>query len=275
MVAAVALAACGGDPAPGADGAAGAVDATAGTDAADGAPAADAIFQIVDDDGDGLDDTWEQATATAYLPFLSVDPTDACPLGGIVYRLRPHPADPALILILYDHLFQNDCGLNGHIGDNEAFGVTVNPALPPPEGIVAMKVISHQGTPCQRITECGRCPGLDACETQTIDSTPWPVVYSSKDKHGGYVAESSCDVGFCLDSCVKAATPDGPPLVNAGEPAAHLTENLTAAGLIIAANGWTEMQLFDHDPWGPADFGSAGSVAGDLVDAAFDPAACP
>src|SRR5262245_44692480 len=112
--------ACGGSPASGGDG--GAIDSAAGGagGAASVDAAADAAPQIVDDDGDGLDDGWEQMVAEAYLPFLSLDPADGCPLGGIVYRLRPHPADPTLILILYDHLLQNDCGLNGHVGDDEA-----------------------------------------------------------------------------------------------------------------------------------------------------------
>jgi hypothetical protein len=259
-----ALAACGGADAA-------EVDASA----PDAPGLADGPLQIVDDDGDGLDDAWEQATAAAYLPFLSLDPTDGCARGGIVFRLRSHPANPALIFILYDHLFENDCGLNGHVGDNEAFGVTVDPMVAPPGGIVAMKAISHQGTPCQRITECGSCSGLNACETQTLGGMAWPVVYSSKDKHGGYVAETSCDVGFCLDSCVKATTPDVPPLVNAGEPAGHLTENLTSGGFITAANGWTEAQLLDYDPWGTVDFGSAGLVADDLIDPEFEAAACP
>ena len=63
-------------------------------------------------------------------------------------------------------------------------------------------------------------------------------------------------------------------MVNAGEPNAHLTEDLTDAGFITAANGWTEASLLHFNPWGGTDFGGAGNVTGDLTDPAFDLPAC-
>src|SRR5262245_27561660 len=39
---------------------------------------------IVDKDGDGLDDAMEDDLAKSYLPFLSLDPGDGCPLGGML-----------------------------------------------------------------------------------------------------------------------------------------------------------------------------------------------
>ena len=93
---------------------------------------------IIDLDRDGLDDAWENAIARAYLPILAGHPQDACPLDGFVYRIHKHPQDPALIHIIYDHLYQDDCGLGGHVGDDEVFAITVNPAKPAPLGITAM-----------------------------------------------------------------------------------------------------------------------------------------
>ena len=46
----------------------------------------------------------------------------------IVYRVRPHPDDSALIHVIVDRLFERDCGAGGHVGDNEVFGMTVDPA---------------------------------------------------------------------------------------------------------------------------------------------------
>lgn len=231
---------------------------------------------IVDLDGDGLDDALEAEIAASYLPFLSIDPTDGCPLGGVVYRAFPHPDDASLISVIYDHLFQNDCGLGGHVGDNEAFGVTVNPTKPAPSGIVSMRAVSHQGTPCERVTECGVCPGETACTTTMVAGVAWPVVFSSKDKHGGYALQESCNpLTTCFDSCALAPASAAVVMVNAGEPGKPLTNNLTTSGLITAANGWTEAELLDHDPWDAAkDFGGAGNIAGDLVDPAFVPPAC-
>ncbi|MDI1432076.1 hypothetical protein [Polyangium sorediatum] len=232
---------------------------------------------VVDQDGDGLDDTYEASLAESYLPFLSLDPDDGCPRGGIVYRVRPHPDDATRIHIVYDHLYERDCGLTAHAGDNEAFGVTIDPSIPPPAGILAMRAVGHQATLCEKTTECGACWDLPACATAMKDGALFPVVFSSKDKHAGYVEKDTCNPFLaCLDTCTLAPTSAKPPMVNAGEPDAPLVSNLTTQGFIHAANGWTEQELFDVNPWEPEkDFGGAGNVAGDLVDPAFVPPACP
>jgi hypothetical protein len=142
-----------------------------------------------------------------------------------------------------------------------------------------MKAISHQGTPCERDSTCGRCPGLSACETLADASrggVAWPAVWPSKDKHGSYVSRgASCSAfGTCFDSCEDATSPTVPQIVNAGEPGHPLTHDLTAAGLITAANGWKNQELFGFDPWSNQSFGGAGNVTGDLTDPAFVTPAC-
>lgn len=241
--------------------------------APDAPPEPDAPM-LVDDDGDGLDDTFELDVANAYLPFLSLDPNDGCRLSGLLVRVRPHPADPTKLSIIYDHLFETDCGLNGHIGDNEAFGIAIDPTLPAPDGILAIKTASHQNTPCQRITECTTCSGdaRRACERAASDN--FPILYASKDKHGQYATKGQCGFGTCFDTCTLATTAHRPPIVNAGEPGKPLTSNLTTNGFINPANGWSKPEVMNVDPWGPGDFGSAGNIAGDLQDATFEPAPC-
>jgi hypothetical protein len=231
----------------------------------------------VDLDGDGLDDGDEAALAAAYLPYLSVDPEDGCALGGIVYRIYPHPDDAAMLHVIYDHLFETDCGLGGHVGDNEVFAITVDPGKPAPEGIVAMRGISHQATLCEVESNCGTCDGLEPCESKDVGGKPVPVVYSSKDKHATYVRAESCSsFTICFDTCTLADAPATPVMVNAGEPGMPLTNDLTAAGLITEQNGWTERALFGFDPWDAAlEFGGAGVVADDLVDPAFVTPVCP
>jgi hypothetical protein len=264
--------ACGGGSSPDDPDAAGGDD-TPPPDAREDPPDAPPAF--VDHDLDGLDDGDELAWAVAYRPFLSVADDDGCALGGIVLRVFPHPDDPTLVAIIYDHLFETDCGFGGHTGDNEVFGATIDPAQPPPTGLVALVAASHQNTICERISACGRCPGLDACDTAMLDGVPTPVVYSSKDKHGTYATLSSCDpFATCFDACSLASASDDPPMVNAGEPTMHMIDDLTAQGFITAANGWTREEVFDHDPWGPDDFGGAGNIAEDLVDPTFVAAAC-
>ena len=235
----------------------------------------DAPPAMVDVDNDGLDDNTELAWARAFRPFVSVDDSDACPLGGFVVRVFPHPADPTLVAIIYDHLFETDCGFGGHTGDNEVFGATIDPAQPAPGGLVALVAASHQNTICERISACGKCTGQTACDTAMLDGVPTAVVYSSKDKHGTYATLSSCDpFATCFDACSLATASDDPPMANAGEPTMHMIDNLSTQGFITAANGWTKPEVFDVDPWGPDDFGGAGNIAEDLVDPTFLAAAC-
>lgn len=228
-----------------------------------------------DDDGDGLADDVELQLARDYLPYLSLDPEDGCPLSGLVARVREHPADPTKILIVYSHLFQRDCGLAGHVGDNEAFGIAIDPSLPAPAGILAIRTASHQNTPCERISECSTCAtdSRPRCDL----ATGWPVLYASKGKHGQYATMDRCSLlGTCFDQCTLATARTLPPIVNAGEPDHHLVTDLTAQGFITEANGWTEADLMHFDPWNEAmDFGGAGNVAGDLQDSTFEPAPCP
>ena len=228
---------------------------------------------FVDNDGDGLDDARELQLATDDLPYLSVAANDGCALGGLLVRVSPHPSDATKILIVYDHLYEHDCGLNGHVGDDEVFGVAIDPNVPAPAGILAVRAVSHQGTPCERDSQCATCSGdsRGACDM----SSGWPVVYSSKDKHGTYATMGSCStLTTCFDSCSLAAR-TLPPIVNAGEKAHPLIHDLTTEGFITAANGWTEASLMHFDPWNTTqDFGGAGNIASDLVDTAFIAAPC-
>jgi len=254
------------------DGDAGVVE-DAGSDAGlvldSGAP--DAGVTIVDLDRDGLDDAFEARLAVEYLPSLSHHPNDDCPLGGLIFRARPHPQDPSLVFIVYSYLLERDCGIGSHVGDNEAFGITVNPAKPAPAGLTAMRAISHQNTLCEKITTCGTCGSLAACEAGDAGR---PRYFSSRNKHGGYVQKSSCQlIAVCTDDCAVGER-FGVPMVNVGEPGAHLVEDLTDAGFITRDAGWTRTELFHFNPWGPEDFGGAGAPAGDLVDPAFDTPPC-
>ena len=226
---------------------------------------------FVDVDHDGLDDGEEDRIAHAYLPFLSIDPQDSCPLAGIVYRLRPHPMAPQTRLhLIVDVMYQADCGAAGHAGDDEVFALTIDPSRPAPDGILAVRAISHQGTPCEHVSDCGSCSGLSACTTATRNGAAYPVVFASKDKHGNYMSESACN-GACFftNYCTQAQTPAEPPMQNAGEPGAPMTQDLTTSGFITGANGWTDSSLMHFNPWGNTDFGGAGNVTGDLTDDAF------
>jgi hypothetical protein len=228
-----------------------------------------------DRDRDGLDDAMELAWAQAYLPYLSLSPSDGCPTSGIVVRVTP--LDRAgFVRIRYDVLYDLDCGLGGHIGDAERFALTVDTTMPPPDGVVTIRAIAHKGTICEKQSDCGRCSGLPACATLPVDGTARPVVWVSRGKHGNYVnRESTCEFdNTCLDLCEDNPTPAMPPIVNVGEPCFPLVTNLTTEGFVTTANGWMNQVLFDYDPWGGQPFGGGSVVASDLTDPAFDTPTC-
>ncbi len=225
----------------------------------------------VDEDGDGLDDAWENRAAAEYLPYLSIHSKDECSRSGIVYRVAPHPSYPRFVMLWLDVLYENDCGTGGHVGDDEVFGVLINPAQPAPQGILAIRAISHQGTMCQAITTCGKLPGCRPCAQAPRGGVPFPVVFASVNKHGTYVDEKRCDDNVVCDwgGCELATAPATLPMVNAGEPGHAFTNDLTDQGFIREENGWTAEALMHFDPWSEKEFGGAGVVSDDLVDPAF------
>jgi hypothetical protein len=245
----------------------------------DVALAVDAAKPKVDADGDGLDDADESAWADEYFPFYAIDPNDGCKTHGVLYRVSPHPADATKLAIVYDMLYDADCGASGHDGDDEVFSVLADPKKKGVSGILAVRAISHQGTPCEHDTTCGVCQGMSACGTSQRNGVAYPVVYASKDKHGNYADKSTCDTSFICDfgGCGLPSVADAPPFVNAGEPGKPLVSNLTTQGFITTTNGWTHQELFDFDPWKPGTFGGAGDVSQDLVDTSFviAPTGCP
>jgi hypothetical protein len=259
-------------------------DARANADASADANAnadanADAGDPNADADGDGIPDAQEAKLAAEYMPFVSIHPDDGCRVHGILYRLSPHPSSPSRVMMWVDVLYNEDCGANGHPGDDEMFGVVIDPWVAAPGGILAIRGISHQGTPCEHDTTCGVCSGMTACSTGKKAGVDYPAVYSSKDKHGNYADMSTCSGSFICDfgGCALDAQSDDSPLVNAGEPGHPLVHDLTTDAFVTTANGWTESSLLHFDPWKPGIFGGAGDISQDLVDPSFviDVSKCP
>ncbi len=226
-----------------------------------------------DADQDGIPDDAELALARAYFPYYSIDSRDDCARHGVLFRLSPHPDDPEKIAIWYVVLYEQDCGrlgLGAHLGDDEGVSAVIDPKIAPPEGILALRAISHQNTVLERETNCGSLPGLGACRTADVGGKPFPVVFASANKHGQYVSQLSCNTWpNDLGACSLSRAPDEPPMVNAGEPGHALSKDLTTAGFITTDNGWSEASLLHFDPWSGRKFGRAGNLTEDLVDPAF------
>ena len=235
-------------------------------------PVAQAL-QAGDADGDGIDDETELALAKRYFPYYAQNPEETCGRHGVLFRLAPHPADKTKVAIWYVVLFERDCGrfgIGAHVGDDEVFGEIVDVNRPAPEGILAIRAISHQDTRCERVSSCGSLPGCEPCATATKDGQPYPVVFSSRSKHGTYTSATTCNRWICdFGLCEMNGVADSPVFVNAGEPGHPLSKDLSSEGFINAANGWTESELMHFDPWGNQRFGHAGNVTDDLTDTSF------
>jgi hypothetical protein len=182
--------------------------------------------------------------------------------------------------IWYVVLYERDCGrygLGGHIGDDEGFSAVIDPNVPPPAGILALRAISHQNTFFERKTNCGSLPGCSPCGTADLAGSPFPVVFASSNKHGQYVSQLACNTWLNdLGACSLSESPDEPPFVNAGEPGRPLSHDLTRDGFVTPENGWAEPSLMHFDPWANRRFGRASNTTEDLTDMAFllDPSGC-
>lgn len=230
-----------------------------------------------DSDRDGISDGLEGEIASRYAPSYAVSDRDPCPLHGLLYRVSPHPRE-GLLVVRYVALYQHDCGARGHPGDSEVFSALVNPSVPPPEGILAVRAIAHQGTLCESVMTCGAVAGCHPCETMQREGRPYPVVYSSYGKHGGYLSLQVCSFSFVCDygGCTPRTRPDDAPMVNAGESGYPMVSDLTNQGFVRPEQGWSEPSLMHFDPWSRDKFGGAGNVAKDLRDSLYviDPGRC-
>jgi hypothetical protein len=91
---------------------------------------------------------------------------------------------------------------------------------------------------------------------------------ASETATGGLTSSSGGGGGAASSSQASGPTGSGGAMV--------VDKDGDGLGFLTGANGWTEPTLLHFNPWDPAkNFGGAGNVAGDLVDPAFVPPACP
>ncbi len=221
---------------------------------------------LSDADGDGLDDTLEREAATRNFPRLDLDPYESC--GGpraVLYRVDRHAGRADRLSIAYVVLYDRDCGeWNGHLGDNEAFALTIDlgarPGAPATVGVLAQ---AHRNTFCESTSTCSAAAGTSACATDGEI-----VVYGSRDKHANYLDRNTCEDN-CFDKCGTAAGAV-PRLLDVGQEAVPLVRDLTAAELVRPQDGWAPA-LLHFDPWGSATFGDAGHPRDQLTQLSAPP----
>jgi hypothetical protein len=215
-----------------------------------------------DADGDGLDDALEREVAERNFPALRLAGDEGCGQpSGVIYRVRRHPGAARRLAITYVVLYNQDCGeLNGHLGDDEAFAITVDlDASPGVDATVGVAAWAHAGTSCGSTSSCETSAGTAACgNTPQPGGTPQVRVFSSRNKHANYLSTDTC-ASNCFDSCDPAGPLWTGAMVNVGEPGRPMVSDLTQDGFIQSQSGW-DKRLLHANPWSPTDFGGAGRV---------------
>lgn len=224
-----------------------------------------------DRDGDGIDDGVEMQIALTYLPFLSLSPSDGCPVSGLAVRVTPASVSP-LVMVRYAWLFDRGCDATPVAGSGGSFSLVIDPIDGGAAGIVSLRAVGREGTGCQNLSTCGRCPGQLSCATLG----GLPAVWAGVGSHALYVDRTlSCvQTSECAALCTDAARSAAPPIVNVGEPGAPLVGDLTTQGFITTANGWQSSALMHYDPWSGQPFGVIASVAEMLSGVEIDPPVC-
>jgi hypothetical protein len=225
-----------------------------------------------DQDGDGLDDDFEREIAELNFPKVVLSSGESCAAPhGVIYRARRHPLNPKRAAILYTVLYARDCGQsNGHVGDAESFGITVDlDAQPGSPATVGVQVWPHVNTACSAPSSCETAPGTNQCaEGGSATTLANVVIYVSRDNHANYLSQSTCD-DTCSDVCGNGDRIVG-PLVNVGEPDHPLVTDLTMQGFVDGTDGWSD-ELLHFNPWSTATFSSGGRLDQALTNLAAPP----
>ncbi len=226
-----------------------------------------------DRDADGLEDAEEDRLAKAYLPFLSLDPSDQCPTSGLVVRVTPGER-AGQVRLRYAWIFDRSCAQVKSEGGGGSFALVVDPARAAPDGLISVRAIARRDTSCQRASTCGRCAGESSCAT--LGDASLPAVWASTDSHALYAdrPRTCTQVNNCAATCVDASQASAPPVLNVGEPDAPLIHDLTDEGFIRPELGWQSASLMHYDPWGGKPFGSISPIVRLLADEIDDPPTC-
>ncbi len=207
-------------------------------------------FATTDDDNDGIDDSLEQALAENFFPSTHYHWNESCPdpdPSPVIFRARYGQATNGslhtdYIIINYVILYNEDCGFDGHNGDNEALEVWLQWNGSDWE-FRAVSATAHWGA---------------TCEDFTVSDDD--VVWISKNKHGNYADYNECS---CIGSPCSS---DGPTrdyvFYNAGEPDHHLLNGLGSVESYWSSEAiWTDpqflsagdiyYQMFNSNFWQP------------------------
>ena len=192
------------------------------------------VFALPGDlDGDGLSDAFEQELLETFAPHFMVSSADC---DGLPAEFHPGKTKPQLqskngtiygrvakvvrpgipgnfIEIHYYHLWNRDCGRNGHALDAEHVSAFLH-AETASEPATAWKAeywyaASHQDTVCDA-SHAARSTAMDG-------ETPRPTIWISSGKHASFLSRELCRGGCGGDDCSAMRPLIPAKLINLGE----------------------------------------------------------
>lgn len=202
-----------------------------------------------DADHDDIDDAVEMDLAQRFRPTIWHSTDEGCPNPTprpLLFRVR-FPSVWGVrymnyILINYVELYDDDCGINGHEGDNEPFEVW----------------LQWNGSDWQYVGVSATAHYDTSFEKRTMSFDR--VVWVGDDKHGHYADRNQCGIAFSTgDECDEGFT-FLYSLYNVGEPYGWMLNNL---GDVYQP--WTGERV-----WDDSRFREAGVIRDQLAHNRFD-----
>lgn len=197
-----------------------------------------AVPRYSDIDNDGLDDRFEQQVLERFVPtwMLSAKECDSLPaefhpdnqalqlqaqngtIHGQVFPIDLPGRSGVFIEAHYYHLWNKDCGLNGHTWDVEHVSALLSAEkLEDPASEWESEywyAAAHEDTVCD---------SSHAAKSSTLNAEQsGPTVWISAGKHASFLDKSLCSGGCGGDDCSEMHPMKIPKLVNLGEPGAPM-----------------------------------------------------
>jgi hypothetical protein len=196
------------------------------------------VLHSGDIDSDGLDDSFEQQILERFVPtwMLSAKECDSLPaefhpdsrapqsqarngtIYGQVFPINPPGRPGVFIEAHYYHLWNRDCGLNGHAWDVEHVSALLS-AEKPEDPASEWKseywyAAAHEDTVCDS-SHAAKSSSLNAEQRG-------PTIWISAGKHASFLDRSLCSGGCGGDDCSDMSPMKISGLVNLGEPGAPI-----------------------------------------------------
>jgi hypothetical protein len=199
-----------------------------------------------DRDADGLNDAWEDVALERLRPMRRFDENeplldDEAAVIGDVGRVAPSGDRIRIFVMLGYSSDYGRCGLSAHAGDSERVAIDLERIGPRSVRVARAYTAAHEGA----LTDRGRVFEGAELDELVYDRDPatgearW-VVFASEGKHATYATLDHCESASliaCMDEdCGPGEVDDPadydrlPPVLNAGEDAHRLADDLAAIG---------------------------------------------